>query len=381
MIDTPVIIYLFMEQTLQKRQSRTRACNKNRDKIRAEIDRIKASPCIDCGGVFPSCCMDFDHIGPKKMGIADMVSRHWPIDRILEEIRNTELVCSVCHRKRTNGRFTVPFVWCDISTIAGKQRKKRRENAEWISQIKESGVCHDCGRSFPSFCMDFDHRDRSTKIASIGRLLTCSRDTIATEMSKCDLLCSNCHRVRTRNDGSYGRNKDRLLRQTSVKAQRVEARKKMAAMYESGLSLRKVAGKFQVSPPVVARAVKLFGVGLRGISEAKTLLKGEAVHFVVISYLSGKTCREIGVILGVDAEVVRRVLEKRGISRRSPSEYHDRKPRNFTRIVDQNGVEYDSQMEAARKLGVSHVAVNGNLRGRHGPVNGHTFRYLEVKRP
>ncbi len=56
--------------------------------------------------------------------------------------------------------------------------------------------CHDC---FPVVCMDFDHRDPETKIKGIMTMVSLCRpwDEIETELAKCDLVCANCHRMRT----------------------------------------------------------------------------------------------------------------------------------------------------------------------------------------
>ena len=60
----------------------------------------------------------------------------------------------------------------------------------------------DCNGVFAWVAMDFDHRPEETKEFAIGRMAGYSStpDNIAKvekEIAKCDLVCSNCHRVRT----------------------------------------------------------------------------------------------------------------------------------------------------------------------------------------
>jgi hypothetical protein len=55
----------------------------------------------------------------------------------------------------------------------------------------------DCGLAFPPCAMDFDHRDPSTKEFNVGSMMRWSKKKIQEEIDKCDLVCSNCHRVRT----------------------------------------------------------------------------------------------------------------------------------------------------------------------------------------
>lgn len=61
-----------------------------------------------------------------------------------------------------------------------------------IKQLK-SEACMDCGKSYPPDCMDFDHV-RGKKTANISSLRTAKA---LEEMKKCELVCSNCHRLRT----------------------------------------------------------------------------------------------------------------------------------------------------------------------------------------
>lgn len=58
------------------------------------------------------------------------------------------------------------------------------------------GKCADCGIVGPSEIYDFDHRDPHEKTANVCNLLpTSSFERILDEASKCDLVCSNCHRI------------------------------------------------------------------------------------------------------------------------------------------------------------------------------------------
>ena len=70
----------------------------------------------------------------------------------------------------------------------------------WMLELK-SRPCADCGGVFPVCCMDFDHRDGTEKAYNLGSMFAhhYSRELIQTELDKCDLVCANCHRVRTRN--------------------------------------------------------------------------------------------------------------------------------------------------------------------------------------
>lgn len=62
----------------------------------------------------------------------------------------------------------------------------------------KSKPCMDCNRSFPSYVMDFDHRDPSQKVAKVSVLARrMNPQRLLEEIAKCDLVCANCHRIRT----------------------------------------------------------------------------------------------------------------------------------------------------------------------------------------
>jgi len=76
-------------------------------------------------------------------------------------------------------------------------RKLSRDRYKMVAAEKRK-PCADCGGIFHPHSMDFDHRDPSTKAANVSNLLKLTRrEDLLREISKCDLVCSNCHRVRT----------------------------------------------------------------------------------------------------------------------------------------------------------------------------------------
>lgn len=58
--------------------------------------------------------------------------------------------------------------------------------------------CADCGKSFPPCVMDFDHV-RGNKRDNVASLVAANYGvaTVMAEIAKCDLVCANCHRIRT----------------------------------------------------------------------------------------------------------------------------------------------------------------------------------------
>lgn len=81
---------------------------------------------------------------------------------------------------------------------ARDNRKKIRErNRDYVRNIKESNPCTDCNEFYHYSQMDFDHlNDKKHSIARLSNS-EASIKTIKTEIGKCELVCSNCHRLRT----------------------------------------------------------------------------------------------------------------------------------------------------------------------------------------
>lgn len=76
--------------------------------------------------------------------------------------------------------------------------KKKVEYCAWLDSLK-TGQCVDCGRSFPSYCMDFDHIQDKEFSVSLARTWRWARETVLKEIAKCELVCAVCHRIRTHN--------------------------------------------------------------------------------------------------------------------------------------------------------------------------------------
>jgi NAD-dependent dihydropyrimidine dehydrogenase PreA subunit len=67
-----------------------------------------------------------------------------------------------------------------------------------IHQYKESKGCMDCKGSFPYYVLQFDHRPTETKLANVSHLMRFGKNEHAwAEIEKCDVVCANCHAIRT----------------------------------------------------------------------------------------------------------------------------------------------------------------------------------------
>lgn len=82
-------------------------------------------------------------------------------------------------------------------------RRDYRGAARKMLALLKKGPCSDCGNYYPPEAMDFDHRDPELKLVAVSKAIKLGINRLVEEAAKCDLVCSNCHRVRTarRRDG------------------------------------------------------------------------------------------------------------------------------------------------------------------------------------
>ncbi len=77
-------------------------------------------------------------------------------------------------------------------------RRHRLKRREFLFEYKKQHTCVYCGQSNP-LMLDLDHIDRSTKKGVPAVMVTGGSkwSTVLKEIQKCQVVCSNCHRVKS----------------------------------------------------------------------------------------------------------------------------------------------------------------------------------------
>lgn len=90
-------------------------------------------------------------------------------------------------KKRNESRFA--------SSQARKQKKKDLVNSY------KAVPCADCKNTYIPWVMEFDHRVPSEKRDNVSAMCDDNYSLVALtlEISKCDVVCANCHRIREYN--------------------------------------------------------------------------------------------------------------------------------------------------------------------------------------
>ena len=82
-----------------------------------------------------------------------------------------------------------------LATLA-KRRARRIERNRAIIRHLKGAPCTDCGLTFPPEAMDFDHLENKDELIS-KLVFSVGTKRLLAEISKCEVVCANCHRVRT----------------------------------------------------------------------------------------------------------------------------------------------------------------------------------------
>lgn len=174
---------------LEKRLETGRKSSKKKMlRSRIWLNELKNVPCFDCKTQYPPCVMDFDHREPENKLFNISEALFSPQDKILLEIQKCDIICANCHRHREYIR-----------------RQNRGSKVSPLSKILNAfkqQPCQDCGKSFLPHMMDFDHHGNE-KLFDISKPIKGSiknykpTKILLDEIAKCEIVCANCHRIRT----------------------------------------------------------------------------------------------------------------------------------------------------------------------------------------
>lgn len=97
--------------------------------------------------------------------------------------------------------------WCkSCSRVASNKAVKEKASRvrQFLNEYKLSKGCIDCGYKQYAQALDFDHL--GNKEFGLSYSMSKSMDKILEEIAKCEVVCANCHRVRT-----YNRMKENVI--------------------------------------------------------------------------------------------------------------------------------------------------------------------------
>lgn len=115
-------------------------------------------------------------------------------DLPLESFGPRRAKCRDCRRAQDRARYQRSTDW----ELRRANQKVKYERAKAIVLEIKKNPCTDCGGIFPPYVMHFDHRDPSQKRFAVSTLTGSGHiRSLLAEIEKCDLVCANCHAIRT----------------------------------------------------------------------------------------------------------------------------------------------------------------------------------------
>ena len=134
-------------------------------------------------------------------------------------------VCNVCRTEkqedefaispRTGKRVKICLVCWDIhyahlcKTVEHHREKRKKEsndaharnrdrNRGYVYEVLSTSQCLDCGYG-NWLALQFDHRNPAEKVMDVSVLMSAGVGLarLKTEIAKCDVVCANCHTIRT----------------------------------------------------------------------------------------------------------------------------------------------------------------------------------------
>jgi len=88
--------------------------------------------------------------------------------------------------------------WNDLS----KNLRFRRRNQARVAKIKMNKGCKNCGYDKNPAALEFHHRNPEEKVKGVAIMISqgLSISSINSEIEKCDVLCSRCHKIEENGD-------------------------------------------------------------------------------------------------------------------------------------------------------------------------------------
>lgn len=109
--------------------------------------------------------------------------------------------CSSCHNK-----YQKEYYKKNPDSINNSAKRRKIKIRKLLEKEKDK-PCMDCGKKYPFYVMDFDHV-KGKKLFNLSTVANrrFNIKQIVKEIKKCEVVCSNCHRIRTFKRLGYGVN-------------------------------------------------------------------------------------------------------------------------------------------------------------------------------
>lgn len=153
-------------------------------------------------------CSDEQHILPERkvgesgfkggcrcQGCLDGHYEHTREYRTRQKVRSKRAEHNKKWREQHEAEW-IKHYRADGSAYRCRVRRQQKEYTAWLASIKLENGCIDCGYKDHPAAMEFDHV-RGEKLFQLACGQGRSKKVLLAEIAKCDVVCSNCHHIRT----------------------------------------------------------------------------------------------------------------------------------------------------------------------------------------
>lgn len=101
-------------------------------------------------------------------------------------------------KKRGGRQAHTRFSMCNRCLYVKYTRPNTERKTKLVHDYKMAAGCADCGFKQHPAALEFDHLPGTQKSFNIGEKIGCSSmERIWAEIAKCEVVCANCHAIRT----------------------------------------------------------------------------------------------------------------------------------------------------------------------------------------
>ena len=98
--------------------------------------------------------------------------------------------------------------YCSDACFAKSCVRRRNGDKSYLREMvmeAKSKPCMDCKGEYPTYVMDLHHRDPAEKSFTVSsQHKNVGTELLQAEIDKCDVICSNCHRIRHHGSNENG---------------------------------------------------------------------------------------------------------------------------------------------------------------------------------
>ncbi len=114
------------------------------------------------------------------------------------DVVNGRVFCNY-YKHNVTGKIYESFLNREV--IRSRDRRKKATIKKFCNRVKLFKGCAECGYKKHPAALHFNHIDPTKKAGNVSKMKTW--ESVKREMRKCEVLCANCHAIKTVSEKHY----------------------------------------------------------------------------------------------------------------------------------------------------------------------------------